>query len=152
MASSNKILIFFLIFLTAVVMLPLGITSTVLGVKQPGSCDYEDSMGLDVGQYLLGMGIASIITCCLLSFSYILLLTDAAEMIGAVFIMVITILNVLFGFAWFIIGAVILFRSNIDCINNGSSHVIYALVLWCISAFLMLKDCCSVKSKNREDV
>ena len=35
----------------------------------------------------------------------------------------------LFSFAWFIVGAIILFNSNTDCIDIGSTHVVFALVV-----------------------
>ena len=43
------------------------------------------------------------------------------------------VLNMVFGLIWFIIGGIILFRSNISCIRNGTAYVIYALVLWCLT-------------------
>lgn len=44
----------------------------------------------------------------------------------------------LFGIVWFIL--VLLYFSNIECIKLGSAHVIFALVVWCISAVQILKD------------
>ncbi|AUL77503.3 putative ORFan [Tupanvirus deep ocean] len=141
-------LVICMIVFTALIILPLGITSIVLGSISPGECDYEDKMGLDVSQYLLGLGISSVITCVLLIMFYLFLLCEACMPVAAFGIMIISVLNALFGLAWFIVGAVILFRGNLDCIRDGSSHVIYALVLWCISAFQILKDCCGSKSNN----
>lgn len=145
---SGKAVVVALIVCTALIMLPLAITSIVLGSTSPGTCDYEDKMGLDVAKYLLGLGISSVITCVVLISCYVMLLCDAP--VAQIGIVIISILNALFGLAWFIVGAVILFRGNIDCIRNGSSHVIYALVLWCISALYFVKNCCSVKIHKDE--
>ncbi|XWV25709.1 hypothetical protein QJ857_gp0036 [Tupanvirus soda lake] len=148
--KSSALVICMIVF-TALIILPLGITSIVLGAIAPGECDYQDKMGLDTAQYLLGLGISSVVTCVLLIIFYLFLLCEACVPIAAIGIVVVSILNALFGLAWFIVGAVILFRGNVDCIRYGSTHVIYALVLWCISAFHLLKDCCSSKT-NKNDV
>ena len=115
-----------------VLALPLGITSIVLSQTEKDQCDFSDRLGLNIKEYLLGGGIASVITAVLIAFFGILSLI--IEEWSAVPIIFITVLNSLFGVAWFIIGAVILFRSNIECIKEGSVPVIYALVLWCLSA------------------
>ena len=115
-----------------VVSLPLGITSIVLATKDTQYCDYVDQMGLDVKQYLLGAGIVSVtITSIIVCFLFTFMCSEKLPMIG---IVVTAIVNTIFGLIWFIIGGVILFRSNLDCMTEGSVPVIYALVLWCISA------------------
>jgi len=115
-----------------VVSLPLGITSIVLATKDTQYCDYVDQMGLDVKQYLLGAGIVSVtITSIIVCFLFTFVCSEKLPMIG---IAVAAIVNTIFGLIWFIIGGVILFRSNLDCMTEGSVPVIYALVLWCISA------------------
>lgn len=130
------------------VSLPLAITSIILGATTPGNCDYTDVMGLDVGQYLLGLGISSITVTIVLILLIASFLLDMKN-IGIVCItLCVSVLSVFFGLCWFIIGAVILFRGNIECINSGSSHVIYALVLWSVSAFNLLLNCCCIRTKK----
>lgn len=116
------------------VVLPLSIASIVLGATHPGTCDMTDVMGLNVGQYLLGLGIASLILSSMLLILFTTLACCPTGAAASIPMIILIVLNGLFGFAWFIVGAVILFRGNIDCIKAGSTHVIYALVLWCISA------------------
>ena len=115
-----------------VIALPLGITSIVLSQTEGGQCDYRDQMGLDMKKWLLGGGIASVVSVCLIAFFGITSL--CIDEMSIVPIVTVVVLNSLFGLAWFVIGAVILFRSNIECIKEGSVPVIYGLVLWCISA------------------
>ncbi|XWV25510.1 putative ORFan [Tupanvirus deep ocean] len=115
-----------------VISLPLGITSIVLSQTEDDACDYTDQLGLDIKQYLLGGGIASVVVASLIAlFGLMSLCIDEFSLIP---IGITIVLNILFGIAWFIIGACILFRSNIECIKEGSVPVIYALVLWCLSA------------------
>lgn len=108
----------------ALIILPLSITSIVLGTRDKG-CDYVDVMGLNVGEWLVGGGWAGIILL-------ILLLPSLYSPVVGVIIFV---CYALFSVAWFIVGAIVLFRSNLDCIKGGSTMMIYALVIWCIQAF-----------------
>lgn len=118
-----------------VIALPLGITSIVLSQVEKDQCDYKDQLGLDIKHYLLGSGIASVCTACLIAiFGLLSLRMDEMAMVP---IIITVVINALFGIAWFVIGAIILFRSNIQCITEGSVPVVYALVLWCISASSM---------------
>lgn len=112
--------------------LPLGIASIVISQTQSDQCDYTDLMGINIKQYLLGLGIASVIVVSFIAMCG--LATLCSPEIGMGGMVTILIINAVFGFAMFIVGAVILFRSNIQCIQEGSVPVIYALVLWCISA------------------
>lgn len=139
----NKGLIIGVLVCLAVIMLPLGIASTVLGFQKPGSCDYKDAMGLDVGQYLVGLGISSIALTIAMIVLMAIALTKESVVAGVI-LAIVHVLGSLFGLAWFIVGAIILFRGNIECINNASVHVIYALVLWCFSACGVIYSCTRV--------
>lgn len=129
----------------------MGIASIVLGAIKPGDCDYNDKMGLDVGEYLIGLGVASIVMSLTLAFLLSLMICGYDTATVGIIIIVVAVINALFGLAWFIVGAVILFRGNIDCIRDGSSHVIFALVLWCLSAFSLVKQCCIVTKQADSD-
>lgn len=122
-----------MIICVLVLALPLGITNIVLSQTEDGECDHRDTIGLNIKEYLLIGGIVSVSVATLMAFFGILSICLGSEL-TAIPIMVLTVLNILFGIAFFIIGAVILFRSNIECIHEGSVPVIYALVLWCLSA------------------
>lgn len=128
----------------------LGIACIVLGVTSPGQCDMTDEMGLDVGDYLLGLGIFSLVVMVITAgFSGVIVLGgDRFATVASMLLCCLAFLSVLFGIAWFIVGAVILFRSNIECIRVGSSHIIFALVLWCMSAFHILQSCSNARKKS----
>lgn len=124
-------------------VLPLGIVNIVMSTHL-GECDHEDEMGLDVKQYLLGLGISSVIVSIIAIL--LLLITLCVDFKFGILYTLVIVTNILFGFCWFIIGSIILFRGNIECIEKASVHVIYALVLWCISALDIVKNyfCCNV--------
>ena len=111
--------------------IPLSITSIVLAKSDTQYCDYVDKMGIDVKHYLLVSGSVSLVFAILTILHLIYFLFK--EKTSGVYKFLVGI-NAAFGFAWFIVGAVILFRSNIECIREASVPVVYALVLWCISA------------------
>lgn len=134
MTKSKKTINIAILLCLAVCLLPLGITSIVLGILKPGPCDYVDKMDLDVARYLLGLGISTIAVTIIIIVLLALILFEYAIKKVTIALIVVNIIAILFGIAWFIVGAIILFRSNIECIKVGSSHVIYALVLWCLSA------------------
>jgi len=131
---------------------PLSITSIVLSQKET-TCDITDLMGLNVADYLLGLGISGLTTSFLILVTYIGAYKFAENNSSCGGCMVLSsalfiYLQVLFSFCWFIVGAIILFRSNIACINEGGVVIIYALVMWCLATFSIIKDCCSGKKKN----
>lgn len=134
-------------------VLPLAFINIVLGIFHPGKCDYTDILGFNVAQYLLGLGISNLI----ISFALIILYTMFIYKIKSctnfmrISLIVIIITNNLFGMAWFIIGGIILFRGNLECIRNGSSLIIYALVIWCISALNTIYICCNHIKGNDND-
>lgn len=140
MVFENKKVAIMLVVMGLVIVLfgyPIFITCVVLGVQKPGECDHQDDMGLDVGDWLLGTGIAYIIiiTIYLGKLVYLFISGMKYGTISQILDVIILIASALFAIAWTICGGVILFRSNIECIKDGSKHVIFALVIWCFAAF-----------------
>lgn len=126
-----KAFIFFIYLLFA-------ITNVILGIVNSSKCNFTDEMGLDVADYLLGIGIYGLVNSVFLLISFCSKLTKIRVLI--------IILDSLFGFIWFILGSIILFRSNIVCIQNKTGLVIYALILWCLSALEILTCVCNTRS------
>ena len=123
---SVSLIVIFLVF-----VLPLGIASIVISQTQSDQCDYEDKIGLDIKEYLFIGGIVSVcVAFVVVVFGSIALCISCMK----IPIIIVLVLNGLFAIAWFIIGAFILFRSNLECIKEGSIPVVYALVLWCLTA------------------
>ncbi len=128
-------------FIILVLFCLLNIPIIIVAVKAPGECDNTDPMGLNVAQYLLGAGISSLIVNLSAAIIFIILFNNE-NMFFLVVVPFIIFVYTLFYIAWFIVGAVILFRSNIECINIGSGHVVFALVYWCLSAAILLCGLC----------
>lgn len=135
--KNKKVAIMLVIAGLLIVLLgyPIFIACIVLGVQKPGACDHKDDMGLDVGDWLLGTGITyiTLITILLGKLFYLYMSGMKYGSTSKILDLILIIASALFGIAWTICGGVILFRSNIDCINDGSNHVIFALVIWCFS-------------------
>ena len=141
------------------ITLPLAIAMTVIGAMQHSTChnngvnvtvnsnlctcDVTDPLtNLNVSQYLLGLGILNVI------FVVILMITIGISLCSESFkpyipMLVIGVVAGLFGTAWFIVGGITLFNSNIQCIKLTVSHVIFALVMWCLSALHIVQTCCN---------
>lgn len=117
-----------LVVVWALCTLGFAIANVVLS-QQEVSCDKMDEMNLDTRSWLLGNGI-----CSFALLSGIILLFISRPLSACV-----TITCVLFNICWFIVGAIVIFRGNIDCINDGASLVIYALVMWCLSALAIVE-------------
>ncbi len=136
----------------AIIFVPLAIVTITLGAISPGDCDIKDMSGLTIANYLLIGGSVSLVVDGFMLLYFLLMwknIISESNKIVAVCTTILLILYGLFSFSWFIVGAVVLFRSNIECINKNSSHVIYALIIWCISAFNMFYNCCcNIKKKS----
>lgn len=142
--ASSKVFQIVTIVCMCIFIYPLAITDIVLGVLHPGTCDNVDIMGLSVAQYLLALGIFSLVYGTGAIIMTALILAGIAIEMVSLLMVVLTIICSLFNFSWFIVGAIVLFRSNISCINDGSTTVIYALVLWCLTTFAMIHHCCHI--------
>ena len=151
---------------------PLALTSMALG-SQEGSVVVCD---LPVKQWLVGYGIASLVTSVIVCVSmhitlivnrFMMSLAILGTVLGLVWFFVgglvliricagmyfmligsnasecfpifLLVLNTLLGLVWFIMGgAVLLFRTNIRFFNEGVTYMVYALAMWCISAFYIV--------------
>ena len=133
MASKTAVVVCLLVCLL-IFTLPFAIASIVLGTKE-GQCDNTDIMGLNVADYLLGSGIASLVTILLLVATAIGAINKSA--VCGVLGIVSIVLSGLFSIAWTVVGGVILFRSNLDCIHSSYPYVCYAVFMWCWTVWSM---------------
>lgn len=128
--------------------IPLSILTIIFGALRPGSCDYTDNMAkINVSQYLLGLGISSLVTGLVMIFLYSHAIWKESNPFNLFDPSIINkdltywlwilcaIVSTIFGLLWVVVGAVVLFRSNVDCIRNGSLHIMYGLVIWLVSFF-----------------
>jgi hypothetical protein len=139
--SDTKLAI--LLILCLIISLPFAITSILMGILSPGECDHTvTAIGLNVSEYLLGSGIAALILIVLSIMTLSCMFTNdkssECRICNVALTITINIISMIMGMIWFIIGAIILFRGNIDCIRAKSIHVIYALILWSVSAIKII--------------
>lgn len=118
----------------------LGIISFIIGtLSTKGTCPHIDEpTGLSIEDYLIGVGISQLIFGMFLSIMVCLItrsdFDSISDGLGIWFVWIVIFICRLFTFAWFFVGAFILFRSNIECINDGEIKTVYALVMWIFSA------------------
>jgi hypothetical protein len=125
-------------------LLALSITAIVLS-RDDNKCNEKDQMGLDISHYLLGSGIMGLVL-----FVIWVSIKKSGEIpctgiIAGIFWLI-------FGISWFFVGAIILFRSNLDCIKEEGTIVVYAVVVWCISfgqIIRIFKACQSSSQSNQ---
>jgi hypothetical protein len=113
------------------IILPFAITSVVLGTLD-GECDNTDKMNLNVSKYLLGYGITAIIMNSISVFIYLMLRIHKNDFYKTISYW----LNLIDGgflIAWTVVGGIILFRSNIDCIHAQYPYVCFAVFIWVMS-------------------
>lgn len=110
--------------------IPLSITSMVLSRNNKG-CDATDEIGLNVSNYLLTDGIINFIFS--LVFVVSILYHSSHGCPPKKFIYLLLFVNFVFSIIWCAIGGTILYRSNLECIKEGSVHVIFAILMWIIS-------------------
>lgn len=119
---------------TSIITFTFGIISIIIGIVSPGTCNVTDRMGLNVSQFLIGSGISSVcFVITILCLTYLIIYRRKLWIISIV--LVLSILYVLFTLSWFIVGGIILFRSNVPCIQAKSPTVIFGLVIWCFQVF-----------------
>ena len=116
--------------LLTIVVLGLGIACLIVS-QQAGGCDNKDSATkLKISDWLLGEGVLLVVLGGLMFIA--VFWTRSGQ--GDYLVRFIVLCCALFALAWFIVGAIILFNGNIDCIKNSSGIAIFALVVWCLMA------------------
>lgn len=133
-------------------MYPLSICCLIIGYQDPGNCDYLDKLtGLNGGQYLIGLGISGIISTTITILSIILMfINESCSVFSSFVILLISIISALFSIAWIIVGGMIIFGDNIECIREGSGTLIFSLIMWIFSTIHVLFSCCMSK-KSRDE-
>lgn len=109
--------------------LPMPIIAVLIAIAESGNpCQTTDAIGLNLSQWLLGSGIVGLIIDIGFGISYIMVICyDSGAL--AIVVFALTIVVSLFNFVYSIIGAIILFRSNSKCLNQGTDLGIYSLIV-----------------------
>jgi len=142
--SNSGIKCFSMCMLICIVIcfLPIFIVSIVISQHYKEECDTVDLMGIDTKDYLLGfgiMGVTYIFFVAVLTTCIIYKCKSNCGVIVSISCMILLICNVLLFWTWFVVGAVVIFRSNVNCIRDASLPVIYAVVMWALSFALNIK-------------
>lgn len=114
-------------------ILPLSIACILFAVEFVGPCDQSVIKNLYAKEYLLifaGTNIFIIIMFFILSLFYAM--NRAIYFARPLFVLVSDI-DIIFNIIWLIMGALILFVDNRDCIQAVSTHVVFALIAWILS-------------------
>lgn len=125
-----------------------GIADIVLAVISC-DCDNLDNMKLYIRDYLIGRGVCNLFYVFVIMMAMISLYLrddDSLDLIQNLMR-----LCEVFHVIWFIIGGIIMFRSNIDCINDHSSRALLALILWCLTPFIRYEAYITVSIKRVAD-
>jgi hypothetical protein len=144
--QTNKTIAYITIFHFVLILFS---SITIVISRTPSeSCDHTDNIGFNVSEYLLGSAVPSLIVNVFLVVACFMIWLRICNFMP-VTMTIILLLYTFFSIAWFIIGAFVLFRSNIECINKHSAKVIYAIVVWCINAIHIFYSCfhCQFKIK-----
>lgn len=113
-----------------------GIVPMVIGTLDPVLCDHIDIIGLSINTYLYGLGIVVLIChgsilvapcfpclpCC----------PGSTDDKFPILLKLFHIIFIIFKYIWFVLGGIVLFRSNMECIHEKNSRAIYCLCLWCM--------------------
>ena len=131
-----------------IVILPISIASLLFGIFAPGECASETI--LTPLTFLIGFGIFYFIAMPLILSVQCLLWKGIITKVPQRFVYI-QLFYAILGYCWFIVGAYIIFVANIKCIEEGSLHAIFALVIWTTSlVHSIYKLCCMCNSRNLE--
>lgn len=129
--------------------LPVPISSVVIaGQNAHDECQSMDSIGLSLSDWLLGAGIVGLVL--IVSLATLIVMITCHPKSAGVTIIVLVVLNSIFQLIYTTLGAVILFRSNMRCLNDGTDLGIMSLIVLIFYWITMLTGCCSTKSKKSE--
>ncbi len=125
--SSRRKPILYALICVLWVTAPLSLTSLILS-QQPTACDHVGAkININVAEWLVVFGVFNMVMffgCCLMLWR---ILNRHFCPVGAMLTFFVS-----FGLAWFIMGAVVLFPANTDCIHQGDTNAVFALVMWAL--------------------
>lgn len=113
-------LIFF--FLQFVICFPeiIGILRIDDSFNADGSCNHTDIMGLNLEEFLKGVGIWMLIFWPFQAIFGFLFIRECKNKYFEIIFITFHILNLSFSITYYILGAMILYRSNMDCLINST--------------------------------
>ncbi len=144
-----------------IIGLPVPIASIWIGVRdRDDSCQTTDSIGLELHEWLLGAGIAGLgfFIIVLVQLIMTLLLVDddlnnismSTFMRGGITGTSISLASSIFAIVYSIIGGIVLFRSNLECLEDGGTTLgILSLVVILLYWIGIIRTCCDSNNEYR---
>ena len=130
--------------------LPVPIISTFISIEYANeSCQMVDPIGINLSNWLLGAGIGGLIAVLCLLTLMIMAIGCGSEVAG-VLMAGFMILNALFNLIYSIIGSVVLFRSNMKCLNNGSDLGVMSLIVLIFYWVAFVANCCGSRARTSD--
>jgi asparagine N-glycosylation enzyme membrane subunit Stt3 len=133
-----------------IIIISFTITNIVLALINPFQCQYNNVMGENIMYYIVSISTANIIFILVLFFNYVTYVPN--QMILNINIVTYVIINYVIGIIWFIFGQIMLFKDCNNCALNGSTHIIYAVIMWILPLMHTLRKAHKNKNENLENV
>lgn len=148
-------LVVIIIFIT-LCEFPLAFVCIFNGSFAHDPCDHTSTIGFNTAQYLFVLGFIIGLTAILHVLNLISWLCYPELKWYIFYEGCCSVLFIAINMCWFIIGAIVIFKDNLDCIRARSFTVTFALVVWSISFLIMLWTCCyplcKVKRTDSDDL
>lgn len=128
MTKSNTVALVFFMFLLPVAF---NLASIIIGFEEAGdSCQRPDKTGLSLANWLQITGITGLsVTFVMAGFLCCLGNYDQNADLATIGFLVTAILNILFTIAWFVMGIVLMARSDGACVADSTSLGVMAMIM-----------------------
>lgn len=124
---------------TFFVMFVLNVTGVILSLI-PSTCENSNGYNITTQGILLGFSLPLFIIMVIAS---ILKLCNKENILKTVRTML--VLHIGFITAWIIVGAMVLFNVNIDCLKTSDKITLYAFFTWIYNLIIVCCICCNIK-------
>ena len=130
----NRFLLCITAICIALIVLPINIVSFI---SLYGSCD-ENLTKFTSKLYPLvySIGLINLAYMVILFCFLIGVACNKNGVVPYIVTIIILILNVLFGFVWFVSGILFLLDSISECLFNGIMNIVYGIILWCLAVII----------------
>ena len=126
-----------------ILLISFGIASSVIAVEyQYDDCQGEDSTGLSLSNWLFWWGIPKLILSFLSILTGIYTALKKKENWSSVALGIVAFSWLLYAIVWWIMGIVILCRSNRDCVAEGTDLGVMSIVAFAADWFILLAFAC----------
>ena len=118
------------------IIIIFSVVNIVLYSVKDRYCNIRGDIGIDMAEYFLGSGIAGIALVILLCF---FMYVNMSRM-GMVTYLIFTSILILFYIVWIIVGGIVLFKDNSECIDSSNPVAIYAVFFWVLTVVALILD------------